>query len=238
MRQPWKVHATPASRSAPAPPTRVSISRSESLPSAAADITSAPPTDVVPKPETVCQMDGFWFTLKGWARRAGAERPFCRPHCPARRTITTTIALYSSVMTQPEPSRPEVIVTTSDATRLQGLIGTRVGLAYRLEARRLRDELRRARVVEPQAVPATLVTMNSKVRYADLLTNEVKEVTLVYPWHAQGPTALSILSAVGTALFGMRIGDTVEWVLDDLSRRTFRILAVPYQPEAAGHWHL
>ena len=142
------------------------------------------------------------------------------------------------VMTTLDPCRPEITVTTADATRLQGLIGTRVGLAYRLEARRLREELRRARVVAPDTVPATLVTMNSRVRYADLLTDEVKEITLVYPWHAQGPTALSILSALGTALFGVRIGDGVEWILDDLTRRTFRVLAVPYQPEAAGHWHL
>jgi regulator of nucleoside diphosphate kinase len=135
-------------------------------------------------------------------------------------------------------SRPEITVTTADATRLRGLIGTRVGLAYRLEARRLRDELRRAKVISPESVPATLVTMNSRIRYADLITNDVREVTLVYPWHAQGPAALSILSAAGVALLGLRIGDTIDWVLDDLSRRTLRVLAVPYQPEAAGHWHL
>jgi regulator of nucleoside diphosphate kinase len=133
---------------------------------------------------------------------------------------------------------PPITVTTADATRLRGLIGTRVGLAYRLEARRLRDELGRANVVAPDTVPSSLVTMNSKVRYADLVTREVKEVPLVYPWHAQGPTALSILSAVGTALLGMRIGDTIALALDDLSMRTFRVLAIPYQPEAAGHWHL
>jgi regulator of nucleoside diphosphate kinase len=141
-------------------------------------------------------------------------------------------------MTNPHLSRPEITVTTADATRLQGLIGTRVGLAYRLEARLLRDELRRANVVAPDAAPSTLVTMNSRVRYADLITNEVKEITLVYPWHSRRSTTLSILSSLGTALFGVRIGDGVEWLLDDLSRRTLRVLAVPYQPEAVGHWHL
>ena len=44
--------------------------------------------------------------------------------------------------------------------------------------------------------------------------------------------------AVGTALLGVRIGDGIEWILDDLTRRTLRVLAVPYQPEAVGHWHL
>jgi regulator of nucleoside diphosphate kinase len=72
----------------------------------------------------------------------------------------------------------------------------------------------------------------------DLVTDAVTDITLVYPWDARAPTALSILSATGTALLGLRIGDTIEWVLDDLSRRTLRVLAVPYRPEAAGHWHL
>lgn len=141
-------------------------------------------------------------------------------------------------MESPEPAFPQITISSADATRLRALIGTRVGLAYRLEARRLRDELKRAKVIAPDSVPASLVTMNSKVRYADLITNEVKEITLVYPWHAQRPTALSILSAVGTALLGLRIGDTISWAIDDLTMRTFRVLAIPYQPEAAGHWHL
>lgn len=141
-------------------------------------------------------------------------------------------------MSNPDLTYPEITITSADATRLRGLISTRVGLAYRLESRRLRDELKRARVIPADSVPSGLVTMNSKIRYADLITNEVKEATLVYPWHAKGPTALSILSAVGTALLGLRIGDTISWALDDLSLRTFRVLAVPYQPEAAGHWHL
>ena len=133
---------------------------------------------------------------------------------------------------------PPITVTTLDAARLDNLLGTRVGLAYRKEARLLREELRRATIAEPEVVPPTLVTMNSRVVFAEEEANVTREVTLVYPWSARVMSAISFLSNVGTALLGLRVGDRIAWEIDAFTRRTFRVLAVPYQPEAAGHWHL
>jgi regulator of nucleoside diphosphate kinase len=141
-------------------------------------------------------------------------------------------------MIDDSPKLPPITLTSSDSTRLSALIATKVGLAYPAEARRLRGELRRARLVQSYAVPPNLVTMSSKVIYADVDTRETKEVTIVYPWSARQPSAVSILSPVGTALLGLTAGDAIAWTLDDASVKRLRVLAVPYQPEAAGHWYL
>lgn len=133
---------------------------------------------------------------------------------------------------------PPITITRLDEKRLSSLLSTRVGLAYRNEARRLRQELRRATIADPESVPPSLVTMNSRVLYEEEETKVRREVMLVYPWSAHWQSTLSILTTVGTALLGLRVGDRIAWALDEWTTRTFRVLAVPYQPESAGHWHL
>ena len=133
---------------------------------------------------------------------------------------------------------PAVTLADFDVKRLSSLLLTRVGLAYRSEAGELRNKLRRATVVGSHAVRADLVTMNSKVLYADLASRETKEITIVYPWSAGARSTTTVLSPVGTALLGLRIGDTVALGLESGAERTLRVLAIPSQPEAAGDWHL
>lgn len=121
-----------------------------------------------------------------------------------------------------------LLVTRLDKERLSSLLSTRVGLAYRSEASRLRGELRRANVIAPESAPADLVTMNSTVVCEDD-RGRAKEITLVYPWRQHEGGVVSVLSNVGMALLGRRVGDTCA---------ELRIVALRYQPEAAGHWHL
>jgi regulator of nucleoside diphosphate kinase len=80
--------------------------------------------------------------------------------------------------------------------------------------------------------------MNSRVIYEDVDARETKEVTIVYPWRAAERSALSVFSPLGTALLGLRVGESIAWTLDDESVKVLRVLALPYHPEAAGHWHL
>src|SRR5687768_9156390 len=122
------------------------------------------------------------------------------------------------------------LVTHLDVQRLTSLLATRVGLAYREEARRLRDELRRATVIASHTAPPDLVTMNSTVLLAGATDTMVREVTIVYPWRANERGVISVLSRLGTALLGRRIG----WPTWD----DFRLVGLRYQPEAAGDWHL
>lgn len=60
-----------------------------------------------------------------------------------------------------------------------------------------------------------VVTMKSTVRLTDVQTDEEKEYQLVYPIEAdigRGKlSVLSVLSSVGTAILGCRVGVEVRW---------------------------
>jgi len=47
-----------------------------------------------------------------------------------------------------------------------------------------------------------------------------------------------VTSAVGVALLGGRQGEEVEVALPNGQTRRLKILAIPFQPEAAGQFHL
>ena len=134
----------------------------------------------------------------------------------------------------------DINITKYDLTRLRELLQVGISFAERdrpsLES--LQDELDRAHVVEPTAVPHDVVTMNSHVRLKDLETNEEKAYTLVFPSEANlGQQKISILAPIGTAILGYRAGDAVEWQVPGGIRK-FRIEEILYQPEAAGHYSL
>ena len=129
-----------------------------------------------------------------------------------------------------------IFITRKDKSRLQELISRtlREGGRDVAHLRGLGDELERARIVESNEVPPDAVTMNSKVKIADLETGDRYTYTLVYPDDAdieQG--RLSILAPVATALLGYRVGDVIEWPVPAGTRK-MRIEELLFQPEAAG----
>lgn len=137
-----------------------------------------------------------------------------------------------------ESRLPPITLTDHDVRRLTGLLTTRVGLAYRAATRQLLRELRRATVVDRENLPDDVVTMNSTLSYRDEDTSELRSATLVYPWRANERSTLSVLSPTGTAVLGLRSGSRIAWPLDDGSVMRLHVVAVTYQPEAAGHIHL
>jgi regulator of nucleoside diphosphate kinase len=129
----------------------------------------------------------------------------------------------------------EIYITESDMERLRALIdiGGRKDAAY-LE--RLEEELDRAKVVDPRAIPDDVVTMNSSVLVKDLGTNEEKTFVLVFPGKANmAENAISILAPVGTALIGYREGDVIDWEVPAGTKR-LQIIKVVYQPERIGNY--
>lgn len=101
----------------------------------------------------------------------------------------------------------------------------------------LRAELARAEIVEPDQMPGDVVTMNSTVRVADGTTGEEHELTLVYPRAVDaGPGRVSILAPVGSAMLGLRVGDSIEWQVPQGRLLDVRILDIHYQPEASGEF--
>ena len=103
----------------------------------------------------------------------------------------------------------------------------------------LQRELDRASIVSAQAVPSDVITMHSQARLQDLKTGRERTFTLVYRRGIdleQG--RISVMTALGIALLGCRVGDTIDQPLPDGSTRRLKIIEVAYQPEAAGNFYL
>lgn len=125
---------------------------------------------------------------------------------------------------------PQIYLTQNDMDRLLELIEAYPG--KRFDA--LESELLRARVVPREQIPQDVVTMNSRVVFENETTGERHEVTLVYPGKADIDSGrISVLVPVGTALLGLRVGQSIDWDVKGQKQR-YRIVGVPYQPEAAG----
>jgi len=133
-------------------------------------------------------------------------------------------------------SKPPIVISRLDVERIEALL-ERMTPAEQSRYEALRIELDRADVLEPAAMPATVVTMNSVVRFKDESTGEESTVSLVYPAAAGAPGTVSILAPVGSALLGLSKGQQIDWPTPDGRKRPLRVLDIDYQPEAAGDLH-
>src|SRR5690554_6871982 len=97
-----------------------------------------------------------------------------------------------------------------DVLRIEKLIEKTPGLSKQVA--HLESELARAKLVKPQEIPADIVTMNSRVRFRITESGKEFEKTLVYPADlAKTEDAISIFAPIGSALIGVRVGETIEW---------------------------
>ena len=108
----------------------------------------------------------------------------------------------------------DIYITEFDLNRLRDVLKARINVKVRdrdhLDS--LENELDRAHVVGPSAIPRDVVTMNSQVRIEDVDTGMENVYTLVFPSDASIPDKkISILAPIGTALLGSRAGGTVDW---------------------------
>lgn len=133
-----------------------------------------------------------------------------------------------------------IYITDYDLKRLRELLDETRRKEGRLNGymENLDLELARGITVAPTLVPPDVITMNSRVLLVDQDTQEEMEFTLVFPQDADiAEGKISILAPVGTAMLGYRAGDIFSWKVPDGVRRLL-ITRVPYQPEAAGDYHL
>lgn len=129
-----------------------------------------------------------------------------------------------------------IYITEKDLERLEPMVA---GAGNHPNIRRLREELERAVVVPSAEIPADVVTMNSRVVFREMEAGTEEEVTLVYPAQADvNRKRISILAPVGAALLGLSAGDEIAWPLPSGKTRTYKIITVLYQPEAAGNYDL
>ena len=128
-------------------------------------------------------------------------------------------------------SLPQIYLTQNDMDQLLKLVESQPGKRFD----KLESELVRANVVSREKIPRDVVTMNSRVVFENETTRERREITLVYPGSADIDAGkVSVLVPVGTALLGLRAGQSIDWELPGGEKQRYRIVEVPFQPEAAG----
>ncbi len=94
----------------------------------------------------------------------------------------------------------------------------------------LANELARATIVKNEEVPENTVRIGSVVRIRDVGNGNENTFTIVSPEQANiKAQKISVLTPIGSALIGFRVGDRVEWKLP-AGLRTFEILEVTHQP--------
>ncbi|WP_018478183.1 nucleoside diphosphate kinase regulator [Pontibacter roseus] len=132
-----------------------------------------------------------------------------------------------------------IYLTELDYKRLVDLIQLqRQGAGAPANIGKLGEELKRAKRVASEEIPADVVTMNSRVLLRDLQSGKEMEITLVYPKEADvNARKISIFAPVGTAILGCREGDEVEWPVPSGTIH-YKIEKVTFQPESAGNYNL
>ena len=87
-------------------------------------------------------------------------------------------------------------------------------------------ELERATVVQSDAMPPGVVRLGSTVTYqAD--AGEPRRVTLVLPAAADISSGrVSVLTPIGAALIGLRVGQSIAWSARDGKRHCLQVLSV------------
>ena len=131
--------------------------------------------------------------------------------------------------------RDRIYITDEDCEKLRRLIAGRRGTTSvdRQYLDILEQELDRAEVVEPEAIPGDVVTMNSEVRLKDLHSGETRVYRLIFPTQTRTQNSISVLAPIGTAMLGYHVGSVIEWRVPKGTRR-LEVLEVIFQPEAAG----
>lgn len=91
----------------------------------------------------------------------------------------------------------------------------------------LEGELDRAIVVPEERIPSDIVRLYSRVTYLDESTGIRRQVELVLPEEADVEAGrISVLTPVGSALFGLRRGQSIWWPFPSGYQRRLRVLDV------------
>jgi len=128
----------------------------------------------------------------------------------------------------------ERTLTQIDHVRLTRLI-TRAGPLPGVET--MQQVLECSDLVASPDVPPTVLTMYTQALLEDLAGGEPYKLTLCYPADAEPAGGfVSVLSPVGAALLGLRVGQVARWSTPGGGSGAARILSVLFQPEASGDY--
>lgn len=122
-----------------------------------------------------------------------------------------------------------ITITQVDFTKISSLLATmKAGSSDLLE-----EELSRAVIVDSEELPPDVVSMNSQVSFQDVETGKETIVTLVYPHEADiEANKISILTPVGSALIGLRVGQVIHWPFPNGKKRQLKVTSVLCQADS------
>ena len=133
-------------------------------------------------------------------------------------------------------SSHDIYVTRLDYERLTILVQQEYPAAATQLVAALAQELTRACLVESHDILPHVVTMNSRLKLREMKGVEELHFTLVYPPEAnEAQERLSVLSPIGVAVLGCRLGDQFQLACPEGVVR-YWVDAILHQPEAAGDW--
>jgi regulator of nucleoside diphosphate kinase len=96
----------------------------------------------------------------------------------------------------------------------------------RFNAEALSTELKKAKLVSREQFPPDVIRLNSTVEVRSDGKNDTMQLILVTPEKADiREKRISVLSPVGTALIGLRRGQSVKWDVPS-GKRTFTVVDV------------
>jgi regulator of nucleoside diphosphate kinase len=101
----------------------------------------------------------------------------------------------------------------------------------------LHEALDQAALVRAQEVAQDVVTMYTRVRVQDVARRSEQVFTLCYPQDAAPAEGfVSVLSPVGSALLGARLGERVAFARPDGGQAELEVIEILFQPEASGDY--
>lgn len=132
-----------------------------------------------------------------------------------------------------------IIISTLDAERIrQRAMAIRATSGYSNELKSLLDDLNNATIVDPQDMPADVLTMNSVVKLKYLNNGRTMQLKIVYPEEADVKNQkVSIFAPIAAALLGYKKGDIVSWTVNNMPVRV-KIEDIVYQPESVGEFEV
>ncbi len=127
---------------------------------------------------------------------------------------------------------PDIKITARDLARIEELLRDHAPIRSWKAVEFLIGEMDRATVVPDDAVEPTLVTIGTRAAFRSSLHNEETVATLAMPGTRGLYTdAISILTPVGAALFGLSVGQTMPYAAPDGRIKTITVTSVLHQPQ-------
>jgi len=127
-----------------------------------------------------------------------------------------------------EKQNNQLVVTKEDYEILISCLNNMYGRAAfdRQNAQELKNELKKATLVNEADFPGDVVRLNSRVKIKSEKKDEIMELMIVTPDKADiKKRKISIMAPLGTALIGFRQGQKVNWQVPS-GKKTFTIMEV------------